>query len=60
MEIIYEIIAFVIFFGSLVVFAIGAIYEDIKEAKNQEEENKTIVVNIVLTQKEEEEEDSKS
>ena len=63
MEIIYEIIAFVILvaipFGCLAVFSIGAIYEEIKEAKNQDEENKTIVVNIVLTQKEEEEEEEK-
>lgn len=61
MEILYEIIAFVILvaipFGCLAVFSIGAIYEEIKEAKNQDEENKTIVLNIVLTK---EEEDSKS
>lgn len=65
MEILYEIIAFLILFTIIVatlVLLIGATYEGFKNAKNQDKENKTIVLNIVLTQKEEEEEeeDSKS
>lgn len=63
MEIIYEIIAFVILVTILLVtwaLLIDAICKGIKNAKNQEKENKTIVLNIVLTKGEEEEEDSKS
>ena len=64
MEILYEIIAFVILVAIILVtwvLLIDAILKRIKNAKNQNqgEENKTIVFNIVLT-KEEEEEDSKS
>lgn len=61
MEILYEIIAFLILFTIIVatlVLLIGATYEGFKNAKNQEKENKTIVFNIVLTKGEEE--DSKS
>lgn len=63
MEILYEIIAWVILitiFVATLALLIGAIYEGIKDAKNQEKENKTIVLNIVLTKGEEEEENSKS
>lgn len=62
MEILYEIIAFVILVAIILVtwvLLIDAILKRIKNAKNQDEENKTIVLNIVLT-KGEEEEDSKS